>query len=312
MAKRKKKNRLAVPVGIITLVFAVIGVITVIGFASDAVRNISDKTAEKLEYEKMLKPVVMFDPDPFDDLTRADVSQLLNSAVWALLMSEEGTEQYPYSEGETFGIVVPQEDIEEYFRGLFGAEIDIASMHSSIDMSAYEITYDAALKSYILPITGIEAAYTPKVYDIESRGSSVILSVGYIGSTAWAQIAGEEYTAPEPDKYMKITMRERDGGMYVASIQSVDGQEVIGSAPATRPPEIETEAPVVTLPEETTQPVTETIEVTDENGDTVYDDDGNAVTEIVVVTEPETAEDEGVTGEDTTQEEESTTEEIEE
>ena len=70
---------------------------------------------DKKEYEQFLKPVVMFDPDPFDDLTQADVPQLLNSAVWALLMSEDGAGKYPYSESEPFGFVVPQADIEKYF-----------------------------------------------------------------------------------------------------------------------------------------------------------------------------------------------------
>ena len=230
MAKNKGKNKLAFPIGIIAGILAIVGLITVINFAIGTVNDFTDKTAEKAEYEKMLKPVVMFDPDPFDDLTQADVSQLLNSAVWSLLMSEEGADKYPYSEGETFGIVVPQADIENHFVSLFGTEIDIASLHSSIDMSEYEITYDAALQSYILPITGVESAYTPKVYEIEKQGSSKILSVGYIGNLAWAQIEDGEYIAPEPDKYMKITLRERSGGlMYVSSIQSVDGQEVIGT-----------------------------------------------------------------------------------
>lgn len=309
--KRKSKNRAAVPVGIIAIILAVIGLITVIGFVSDGIKDLTDKTQEKLEFEEMLKPVVMFDPDPFDDLTQADVSQLLNCAVWSLLMSEEGTEKYSYSQGEVFGIVVPQQDIENHFVSLFGTEIDIASKHAVTDMSMYDISYDAALKSYILPITGVESAYTPKVYDIQEKGSSYILSVGYIGSTAWAQVADGEYQAPEPDKYMKITLRERSGGLYVSSIQSVDGQEVIGSAPATRAPEIETTAPVIetTLPV-TTEPLTEIVEVTDEDGDTVYGDDGNAVTEIVTVTVPETT-GENVTGEDITAEstEEETTEE---
>ena len=229
-AKKRKKNKLAFPVGVIAIILAVIGLVTVVRFSVDTVSNLTDKTAAKKEYEQMLKPVVMFDPDPFDDLTQADVSQLLNSAVWALLMSEDGAEKYPYSEGETFGIIVPQADIEKYFVNLFGTEIDIASMHSTIDMSDYDITYDAALKSYILPITGVESAYTPKVYGIEEQGSSLILSVGYIGNSAWVQVADGEFTAPEPDKYMKITLRERSGGMmYVSSIQSTDGQEVIGS-----------------------------------------------------------------------------------
>ena len=296
MAKNKGKNKLAFPIGIIAGILAIVGLITVINFTVDKVKDFTDKTAEKAEYEEMLKPVVMFDPDPFDDLTQADVSQLLNSAVWALLMSEEGADKYPYSEGETFGIVVPQEDIESCFVSLFGTEIDIASLHSSIDMSEYEITYDAALKSYILPITGVESAYTPKVYDIEKQGSSKILSVGYIGNLAWAQIEDGEYSAPEPDKYMKITLRERSRGMmYVSSIQAVDGQEVIGSMPATRAPEIETATetqPVPTMPEIQTSAVA----VTDEDGDEVTDASGVAVTEIVTIV-PETT-----TGEETTTE----------
>lgn len=272
MAKTKKskggKNSLAFPIGVIASILAVIGLITVISFGVDAFKNISDKTAEKKEYETILAPVVMFDPDPFDDLTQADISQLLNSAVWSLLMSPEGTDKYSYSEGENFGLEVPQKDIEEHFISLFGTEIDIASMHSSIDMSEYDIVYDAALQSYILPITGVESAYTPKVYSIEKQGNSDILTVGYIGNKAWVQIADGEYQAPEPDKYMKITFRERSGGMYVSSIQAVDGQEIIGTTERkTQPVTEEAILPPVetTVSDASAEPVPET----DENGEAV-------------------------------------------
>lgn len=268
--KSGKKNKLAFPLGIIASILAVIGLITVIKFSTDSIKNLTDNTADKKKYAEMLTPVVMFDPDPFDDLTQADVSQLLNSAVWALLMSEDGADKYPYSEGENFGIVVPQADIEKFFVSLFGTEIDIASMHSSIDMSEYDITYDAALKSYILPITGVESAYTPKVYDIDKQGSSLVLTVGYIGNKAWVQIDDGEYSAPEPDKYMKITLRERSGGMYVSSIQSADGQEVIGTAPPTQA--VPATAPPVSAPPETSEAGT-TEPMTDENGEPVTEEE---------------------------------------
>lgn len=281
MAKKKKNKNAAFVVGVIALILAVIGAFSVIRFTINSVKDLTDKTQEKKEYESMLTPVVMFDPDPFDDLTQADVSQLLNSAVWALLMSEDGADKYPYSEGEKVGIIVPQADIEKYFVSLFGTEIDLASMHSGIDMSEYDITYDAALKSYILPITGVESAYTPKVYEIKKQGSSVILSVGYIGSKAWVQVADGEYAAPEPDKYMKITLRERGDGMYISSIQSVDGQEVVGSTSVqtTRPPETE-----ILSTTAVTVPATEAVEVTDESGEAVTDENGEAVTEYIIVT----------------------------
>lgn len=285
--KSGKKNKLAFPLGIIASILAVIGLITVIKFSTDSIKNLTDNTADKKKYAEMLTPVVMFDPDPFDDLTQADVSQLLNSAVWALLMSEDGADKYPYSEGENFGIVVPQADIEKFFVSLFGTEIDIASMHSSIDMSEYDITYDAALKSYILPITGVESAYTPKVYDIDKQGSSLVLTVGYIGNKAWVQIDDGEYSAPEPDKYMKITLRERSGGMYVSSIQSADGQEVIGTAPPTQA--VPATAPPVSAPPETSEAVT---------AEPMTDENGEAVTEEEQTSEEAASEDEEYSGEE--------------
>lgn len=285
MAK-KKKNRFAFPVGVIALILAVIGLIAVIKFGIGAVKNITDNSAKKAEYEKFLTPVVMFDPDPFDDLTQADIPQLVNSAVWALLQSENGTEGYAYSDG---GIVVPQADIEKYFTSLFGNEIDLPSLHSSIDMSDYEITYDSAMQSYILPITGIESAYTPKVYDIEKQGSSVILTVGYIGNKAWVQIENGEMTAPEPDKYMKITLRERNGGMYISSIQNTDAQEVIAETARYVTEPLETQAESVPAESTAVHPQTVIAEVTDEDGDTVYDDNGEVITEYVTVEATEEA-----------------------
>ncbi len=299
--KKGKKNKLAFPLGVLTIILAIIGLISAVTFSVDTVKNLTDKTAEKKEYEQMLKPVVMFDPDPFDDLTQADVSQLLNSAVWALLMSEDGADKYPYSEGENFGIVVPQADIEKYFVSLFGTEIDIASMHSSIDMSDYDIVYDAALKSYILPITGVESAYTPKIYEIEKQGSSLILSVGYIGNNAWVQVEDGEYAAPEADKFMKITLRERSGGMmYVSSIQSTDGNEVIGTTKQREEQPSETTTPETVPETETTQAVP----VTDENGEVVTTEPLTDENGEILSDEPLTDENgEAVTDEETSEEE---------
>lgn len=300
MANKKKKSSLALPVGILTVILAVIGLVAVIRFTSDFVRSKADNTALKAKYEEMLKPVVMFDPDPFDDLTKADVSQLLYSAVWSLLMDEEGMSKYPYYQGETIGIQVPQADIEEAFIKLYGNEIDISALHSSIDMSQYGITYASALKSYILPITGVDSAYTPKVYSLEKQGTSVILNVGYIGNRAWADISSDEYTAPQPDKYMKITLRERSGGMYVASIQSANGQEIAEALATTviiKEEASETEEPLTEETTETTTAEPEYETVTDENGEAVTDENGEAQT--VQVT--------GEASEETTGEEESAT-----
>lgn len=234
-AKKKKKSSIAFPIGLLVVVFAVVGLVTAVKWTVSTLSDNNINTAQKEEYEEFLAPVVMYDPDPFDDVSTADIPQLVNAAIWSLITDSGSTEVYSYSEGDNMGILIPKEDVNAEFIRLFGTEVDISEQYELIDMSAHDITYDAAQGGFIIPITSLDMAYTPEIYGIETKGSSVILSVGYIGSKAWAQIDDGTYTSPEPDKYMKITLRERDNDYYVASIQAVDAQE-IASVAVTAPP----------------------------------------------------------------------------
>lgn len=289
MAKKAKKSKLALPVGILTIVMAIIGVIATIIYISNLAQARKNKEIEKANYEAMIKPVVMFDPTPFDDLSQADKSQLLYAAVWNILMDEEGMSKYPYAQGETFGIQVPQEDIAKSFNKLFGNEIDVTTLYNTVDMSVYDITYDSALQSYILPITGVDSVYTPKVYDIKKQGNSVVLTVGYIGNKAWADLNGDTLTAPEPDKYMQITLRDSSNGSYIASIKEADGQEVAEKILTSQYFEVTETVTEATSESETyiaEEPTEETTEVsyenvTDENGEAVTDENGENVTQVV-------------------------------
>ena len=277
MANKRKANPLAIPIGIITLILAVVGLITVVKSASTLVKDKAIKAEEKQKYEKMLTPVVMFDPDPFDDLTKADKSQLLYSAIWSLLRDEEGISRYSIEQG---GIKVPQADVEKAFIALYGKELNIASIHSTTDMANYDIVYDSALQSYIIPITGVEGAYIPEVTAIKKQGSSIILDVGYIGQKAWADVKNEGQEAPQYEKFMKITLRKGDGEMYIASIQNTDNIEVASKLVTTTMPDIT--VTVTDTSESETKP--SGIPVTDENGEAVTDENGETLTTITETT----------------------------
>lgn len=283
----KKKSRSSFFIGILAIFFAIVGVVTVVKFAVSGISAIADKTLEKKRYETFLAPVAMIDIDPFDDISTADVPQLVNCAIWALSLDKSSNTTYEeYVSGDKVGMLIPQSDVEQNFRKLFGKEIDIASKHSTIDMTQYDIYYDAAVKGYIIPITGIESAYIPKVYSIKTKGSSDILSVGYISSVAWADIVDGAYTDPEPDKYMEVTVRmDADGNRYIASLKTVDGQEVAGEITTVEHHEPEVTEPL-TVPEDvqvTAAPEMPSEPVTDENGnevttEPVTDENGNEVT----------------------------------
>lgn len=257
----KKRRRTMAAIGAIAIAFAIFGAATAVKLGFDGISKLTDKTASYLEYEKFLTPIVMNDPTPFDDISRANMQQLLDSAIWALLRSDLDPDQYEYSEGENFGIIVPQSDIEVQFTKLFGSELK--PVHGTITGGSYEFAYDEARQAYIIPITSVMPTYIPKVYDSEKKGSSIILTVGYLGGSEWEQDEQGNYITPEPDKYMKITLRESNTGYYLSAIQATDAPE---AAPTRKPAATEPPEPVTTTEPSTEAPTTTAPETSDPEG----------------------------------------------
>ncbi len=279
MAKSSsKKNRLGFIVGLITVIFAVVGIASTADRVISKVKNFDSKAAAKAEYEEFLEPFVMFDPDPFDDISTAKIAQLINAAIWSVTSDDDSSDMYEYTDG---GLLIPAQAVTEEFTRLFGSQIeDLEYVYRTVDMSAHDITYDSAQAGFIIPITSIDTAYIPEVYEIETQGNSIILSVGYIGAKSWAQVKDGEYSAAEPDKYMQITLREQDnGGYYIASVQSGDSQQVAA---------ITVTAPV-TSTEKATAPVTESTTAAEE---TQASEDEESTSDIQEDSQEESAESE--------------------
>ncbi len=223
--KHKRTHRWAFPLGLLIIVLAVIGAVRAVTWGVDKISEITDDTAECEEYESFLAPVVISDPDAFDDISKANMSQLLDITVWSLLNSDISPNDYDLYEGETAGRLVPRKDIEAEFKRLFGS--DIVPDHTKASGSAYDFVYNASLESYIIPITGVVPTYTPRVLKIDKKGSSIILTVGYLSGNEWAQDDKGNFIAPEPGKYMKITLRTSGDSYYISAIQATDAADIV-------------------------------------------------------------------------------------
>ena len=217
------------------------------------VREGSTKAAE---YEEFLKPFVVVDPAPFDDISGAQPTDLLDAAISALIYESDKMNTYEVFEGEVTGLLVPQTDVEAYFKRLFGTEVPM--QYQNVSDSFYNVLYNSERQSYIIPITSVDPLYTPKVFNTKKTGSSITLTVGYIIGSEWAQIKRGSYTAPEPAKYMKITLREDADGYHIGSLQSSEAVDVAGGVRATVP--AQTTAPQTTFSAsvETTETASET------------------------------------------------------
>lgn len=221
MEHARKKSPLNFIVGFTVILLTVIGIISIADFFGDKIKSsVQENKAEKAAvYEEFIAPVIMNDPDTFDDITKANTSQLLSIAIWSVLDSTAEPEKYEYTDG---GMLMPEQEVADMFLSLFGSEVTFT--HCTVDGGeGIEFRYSKKKKCYIIPITGITPIYLPSVTEITEKDNTVVLTVGYLASSDWVQDSEGNMVPPEPGKYMKITLgKNSDGSFYVRAIQSAD------------------------------------------------------------------------------------------
>ncbi len=221
MEHAKKKSPLNLIVGLIVVILTVIGFVSVCSFVSDKFQSTANKSKQQQAqvYEDFISPVIMNDPDTFDDITKANLQQLLSIAIWSVIDEGADPEKYEYADD---GMLIPQKEVEEEFVSLFGSEIVLS--HSTVDGGDGVIfKYSKKKQCYIIPITGIMPIYLPDVTEIKEKDNSVVLTVGYLASADWVQDSEGNMVPPEPGKFMKITLgKNADGSFFVKAIQNTD------------------------------------------------------------------------------------------
>lgn len=223
MKKVQPTKKWALPLGIIVIIFAVVGLIFVIKAAVTGIVGLFDtKTDQMKKYQTMLVPVVMNDIDEFDDITKANMGQLIEASIWSIIKSDVSTDEY---ETDADKIMIPQADVDKAFSKLFGTAVSPA--HQSVYSSAFEMEYDSGKQVYKVPITGVDATYTPRVLEIDEKSNTLVLTVAYLSGSEWSQSDSGELVAPEPSKYVKVTLRQKDKAYYISAIQATDPPEAV-------------------------------------------------------------------------------------
>ena len=224
MAEEKNKtNTKNLVVGIIIALLAVIGAVTIISGAVRAISSSFNRSDKYDSYKEFIAPVIMNDPDAFDDVINANQSQLISISIWSLLKGDINPDSFENKNG---GMLVPASLIEEEFTKLFGK--DVTPVHQTVEGGeGVQFEYSKKDKGYIVPITGITALYSPMIADVSEKGSSTILTVGYLASEDWRQAENGDMIAPEPVKYMKIYLRKNGDDFYISSIKQTDALETV-------------------------------------------------------------------------------------
>ena len=244
--KHKGTHKAAFPVGMLIIVLAIVGIVSIAVTAIKAIDKSIDRREDYSEYNKLLTPVVLIDPDAFDDITKADMNQLVEISIWSILKSDISPDTYPTTEN---GLEIPKEDVEKAFVKLFGTERQ--ATHATVLGYGYEFTYDEATGKYFIPLTSVTPIYTPKVVEKEETAGTIVLTVACLNASAWEQNENGEMVEPTPDKYIKVTLRAKNGGYYISAIQN------------TTTPEIATSVDIPTQESTTSDELIENIETTE-------------------------------------------------
>lgn len=222
MKKHKGTHKAAFPVGSLIIILAAIGLVTIVVSAIKGIGTAVENSKNYEEYNTILTPVVLIDPDTFDDITKADMKQLMEISIWSLLKSDIAPDTFESNEN---GLVVPKVAVEEEFIELFGTEV--APVHQTIEgYGGLEFVYDSKTETYTAPLTGITPIYTPQVVDKATSSDTVVLTVACLAGDAWEQGENGDMVAPAPDKYIKITLREQNDNLYISAIQNTTTPEV--------------------------------------------------------------------------------------
>lgn len=216
--KKESKKRFSFAFGLLTAIFSLIGfggcILTAVNFIT--AQGEERKSRELDSYNEFLVAVAAVDPAPFDDITGASSGELVEIAVWSIIGAELEPDKYDYSTGE---LAIPVSDVEAAYTRYFGTDKPI--VHTSVTGYGYEFSYNAEKSCYFIPLTAIEPFYTPRVTEAETKGDSVTLTVGLINSNVWKMDSHTgELSQPEPDKFIKVTLRSSGGASYIGAIRS--------------------------------------------------------------------------------------------
>lgn len=228
---RSRKNTV---VGVIVLVLAIVGAVSIISSAVRAISRSFDNSDKLEEYKTFVAPVIMSDPTPFDDVINADQSQLLSISIWSLLSGGLDPDAVEYS---GTGMLITKAMVETEFARLFGT--DVAPLHQTVDGGdGIQFEYNSKTGKYSIPLTSVDPVFSPMIADVSERGSTIILTVGCLASTDWKQAANGDMVAPEPTKYVKIYLRASGDSYYISSLKDTDPLE---AATTTQPESTEPE-----------------------------------------------------------------------
>jgi hypothetical protein len=210
----KHKQRLLFVVGVMIMVFAVIGVAASVRFAAGIIRDISEQTALKNEFTEFVYPLVIADVPNFTNVNELSPSTVLSTAIWRIIL-QGGSVHYERDMGF---MTVPELDVEASARAIFGDQ-HIDFIHRTIDNVEVTFDYNSATKSYSVPENPRYMTYIPSISRLSNVGETYLVEVDYLLYSPLSLV--DEKYENTPFKTVRYTLQRSGSNVTVSSVELI-------------------------------------------------------------------------------------------
>lgn len=228
---RKRRKTVALGAGILCV--AAIGLCILVFFivrsATGYVSDFVGLNETATYFDSYLDPVVMFDPDTFSDISKANPQWEIETAIWAALDTNEKSGSYASTaDGRE---ILPIKDIASYLKKYFGSAVQPS--YETFTSGDFTYEYSKKERCYFIPLGAVTSYYIPKVTKISRGFRTVTLTVQYIPGENWGEDSSGNVTQPSPDKTMIIVLSGGNGSYVVKAIKNDEETQSITSSKST-------------------------------------------------------------------------------
>lgn len=202
-------------VGAVLLVFAVIGIISVLGYAIKHIRSFTEGESKQSEFADAVYPAVIMDIEAFQNGSELSSQQVITASVWKLIMSGE-IDKYE----QTFDIIsVPAVDIEAEAVKLFDTEFSELE-HQTVGSGEIKFYYNEDTQTYNIPSKPLLFSYKPKVTALSRDGDIYTVEVEYIQEKPYFMEENSKYDS-EASKIVKFRLKPTGDDYAILSMEIV-------------------------------------------------------------------------------------------
>ena len=166
-------------ISVLLLLLTLLGLIIVINrFSSlkDSPVAISvSNSIPEINYSEFLAPIVMHDPEPFKDPSKADNQMKISSSIWRCIM-KNGTNKYNNFDDRGFSLI-PVAEVKSSCTELFGPNNNV-NFNERVFGPFYSL--DAGEENFHISASSNYNSYIPYIKDIKKDRDSINLTVGYV------------------------------------------------------------------------------------------------------------------------------------